>query len=299
MEKSGALTCLYYHTGAIFKNIHICLKAYTEINMNKIIMLGTGHATVTKCYNTCFIVKSSENMLLVDAGGGNGILRQLEAAGIDIADIHNLFVTHAHTDHILGVIWVIRMVMQKKVDGKYEGNLNLYGNDKVVNVIDKICNMILHKNYEKQKGKTVILHKLSDGDEFSLGSMRLQCFDILSKKEKQYGFTLHFADGTRLVCFGDEPCNDHTLHYAQGTDWMMCEAFCLYSDRERFHPYEKCHSTALDAGKIAQELGVKNLVVYHTEDTDLYHRKQLYTHELSENYHGNIFVPDDLETITL
>ncbi len=271
----------------------------TDTNMNKVIMLGTGHATVTKCYNTCFIVKSAEDMLLVDAGGGNGILRQLEAASIDIADIHNLFVTHAHTDHILGVIWMIRMVMQKKASGKYEGKLNLYGNDKVMSVIDTICNMILHKNYEKQKGKTVILHKLSDGDEFSLGSMRLQCFDIFSKKEKQYGFTLHFADDTRLVCFGDEPCNDHTLHYAQGADWMMCEAFCLYSDRDRFHPYEKCHSTALDAGRIAQKLGVKNLVVYHTEDTDLCHRKQLYTAEVSENYHGNIFVPDDLETISL
>ena len=87
----------------------------TDTNMNKVIMLGTGHATVTKCYNTCFIVKSAEDMLLVDAGGGNGILRQLEAASIDIADIHNLFVTHAHTDHILGVIWVIRMVMQQNL----------------------------------------------------------------------------------------------------------------------------------------------------------------------------------------
>lgn len=36
---------------------------------------------------------------------------------------------------------------------------------------------------------------------------------------------------------------------------MMCEAFCLYADRDTFKPYEKCHSTALDAGKLAEELG--------------------------------------------
>ena len=80
---------------------------------NKIIMLGTGHATVTHCYNTCFIVKSGNELLLVDAGGGNGILSQLEKSGVQLTDIHDIFVTHAHTYHILGVIWVIRMVMQK------------------------------------------------------------------------------------------------------------------------------------------------------------------------------------------
>ena len=35
----------------------------------ELIMLGTGNATVTKCYNTCFIHKTKETVLLVDAGG--------------------------------------------------------------------------------------------------------------------------------------------------------------------------------------------------------------------------------------
>ena len=69
-------------------------------------MLGTGNATVTKCYNTCFTIKTGKNILLVDAGGGNGILGQLEKAGIAISEIHDMFVTHAHTDHILGAVWM-------------------------------------------------------------------------------------------------------------------------------------------------------------------------------------------------
>ena len=40
----------------------------------QIIMLGTGSAMVTECYNTCFLLKSKNDYLLVDAGGGNGIL---------------------------------------------------------------------------------------------------------------------------------------------------------------------------------------------------------------------------------
>ena len=44
----------------------------------KIIMLGTGSAMVTDCYNTCFLLKSENDCLLVDAGGGNGILSAIK-----------------------------------------------------------------------------------------------------------------------------------------------------------------------------------------------------------------------------
>jgi len=43
----------------------------------------------------------------------------LEKAGIAIERIHDMFVTHAHTDHILGAVWVIRMVAQRMQSGKY------------------------------------------------------------------------------------------------------------------------------------------------------------------------------------
>ena len=49
----------------------------------KITMLGTGHATVTNCYNTCFTISENNKHFLVDAGGGNGILKQLEDSNKD------------------------------------------------------------------------------------------------------------------------------------------------------------------------------------------------------------------------
>ena len=48
----------------------------------EIIILGTGHGTATECYNTCFAIKKEEEYFLVDAGGGNGILKQLKDAQI-------------------------------------------------------------------------------------------------------------------------------------------------------------------------------------------------------------------------
>ena len=80
---------------------------------------------------------------------------------------------------------------------------------------------------------------------------------------------------------------------------MLCEAFCLYGMRDIFHPYEKHHSTALDAGNLAEKLKVRNLVLYHTEDTDLKNRKKQYTKEVKLLYSGNVYVSDDLEVLKL
>ena len=160
----------------------------------QITMLGTGNATVSQIYNTCFVLQTSSTLMLVDAGGGNGILAQLKKVNVQISDIHHLFVTHAHTDHVLGVIWVIRMVAQCK---GYEGLLHVYGNDKVMKVIKTIIDMILAKK------------------------------------------------------------------------------------------------------QLAEELGVKNIILYHTEEKTLANRKENYTREAAENFKGRIFVPNDLEVIEL
>lgn len=263
---------------------------------NEIIILGTGNAMVTRCYNTCFILRSSSGkMLMVDAGGGNGILAQLERAGVDRKDISDLFVTHAHTDHILGVVWMMRLALQYQQPNPFR----IYSHRKVLDVLTTICQQILPKRISDRIGTVVELHELNDGDRFTVGDINLQCFDIHSTKERQFGFAVQLPNGQRLVCLGDEPSCEENEHYAKDADWLMSEAFCLYADRERFHPYEKHHSTALDAAQLAERLGVKNLILYHTEDKTLDTRRANYTAEAKTAFHGNVFVPDDLERIEI
>lgn len=264
--------------------------------MNKITMLGTGSATVSHIYNTCFVLSTDTTLLLVDAGGGNGILTQLDKAKISISDIHHLFVTHAHTDHVLGVIWIVRMVAQCK---GYEDKLHVYGNDKVMKVVRTIIDMILAKKQLAKVEERVVFHELTDGENFNVGDIQMTCFDIHSTKEKQYGFRAVLPDHTILACLGDEPYNHANRPYIENADWMMCEAFCLYADRDVFKPYEKNHSTALDAGKLAEELGIKNLILYHTEEKTIATRKENYTREAAEHFKGKIIVPEDLEVIEM
>ena len=50
---------------------------------------------------------------------------------------------------------------------------------------------------------------------------------------------------------------------------------------------------------VAEQLGVPELVLYHTEDKSIENRKALYTEEGRQYYHGSLIVPDDLETLEL
>ena len=133
--------------------------------MEKLIVLGTGNASVTKCYNTCSIIQDKKGRyFMIDAGGGNGILTQLEKMNIPVTEIHDIFLTHEHTDHLLGMIWMIRVIGQAIQKGKYEGNCTIYCHDGLVNVLKTICELTLVKKITKLIGDRIILCPVQDGD---------------------------------------------------------------------------------------------------------------------------------------
>ena len=122
---------------------------------------------------------------------------------------------------------------------------------------------------------------------------------FVTHKHIDHGFTMYLEDGEKLTCCGDEPYNDYERQYVENSKWLMHEAFCLYSQADIFHPYEKHHSTVREACQLAEQLGVKNLLLYHTEDKNIKKRKELYEAEGSQYFRGKLYVPDDLEQIEI
>lgn len=261
----------------------------------KLTILGTGNAAVSECYNTCFVLSDKEEYFLVDAGGGNRILKLLKDAGIELEDIHNIFVTHEHIDHVLGVIWLIRMIGQRMNQGKYEGDLRIYCHQELAEKIQTIASLTIQKKVCKHMGERIQFDIVESGEQRRIMGCPVTFFDIASTKAKQFGFTMKLKNGEKFTCVGDEPYNEVNYEYVKGSSWLLHEAFCLYSEADKFKPYEKHHSTVKEACQLAEELGVPNLLLYHTEETHLKERKELYTAEGREYYHGNLYVPDDME----
>lgn len=265
----------------------------------KITMLGTGNAMVTECYNTCFVISHEDGYLLVDGGGGNAIFRQLKCAGYDWRDMKEIFVTHKHIDHIIGIIWLIRAVCQSMGQGNYEGEVNIYAHDEVIELIKELTDKLFWKKQTRFIGERVHLITVHDKETRVINGRKVTFFDIQSVKDKQFGFSMELDKGEKLTCCGDEPYNACEKEYVQGSKWLLHEAFCLHSQADAFKPYEKHHSTVKDACELAEELLVQNLILYHTEDENIQNRKKIYYEEGSKYFHGGLYIPEDLESILL
>ena len=283
----------------------------------KLTMLGTGNAMVTNCYNTCFALEEDGRCFLVDAGGGNTILRRLREAGIDWKQTRDIFVTHKHIDHILGIVWMMRIFCQNMKRGSCNGEARIYAHREVVEILQNLAATLLQKNQadyirlqtlpERKAGNEAAFQAetclrliiVEDGEMTQILGHPVTFFDIHSTKAKQFGFTMEFAPERRLTCCGDEPYNEAEYPYAKGSEWLLHEAFCLYEQADVFHPYEKHHSTAKDAALLAEQLGVKHLLLYHTEDKNLARRRELYTAEARQQFQGEVHVPEDLESYEL
>ena len=107
----------------------------------KITLLGTGNAQVTECYNTCFVMDDEDGKILVDGGGGNTLLRQLKKAGYSWKDMRDIIVTHKHIDHLIGIIWMLRMILQGMSRKQYEGEARIYAHDEVIGLLRQLADM--------------------------------------------------------------------------------------------------------------------------------------------------------------
>ena len=265
----------------------------------KLTILGTGNAGVTECYNTCFVLSNEQGNFLVDGGGGNGLFRQLKRANLKWQDLRTIFVTHKHVDHILGIVWMIRFICQGMARGQYEGEATIYGHDEVIKCLRLLAEQLFTPKETKYIDERLHLVEVKDGQEINILGCKTVFFDILSTKAKQFGFSMDLGNGEKLTCCGDEPFNESTRKYAQGSQWLLHEAFCLDSQADIFKPHQKHHSTVKEACQLAQSLQVKNLIIYHTEDRNIKQRKSLYTEEGKPYFNGHLFVPDDLEVFEL
>ena len=111
--------------------------------MRQLIFLGTGAAMATECYNACFLLRTPDDeYFLTDAGGGYGILRQMKRAEIPFERLRCMFVTHGHSDHIMGTVWVIRRIASLMNKDFYGGEFHIYCHDVACEIIEMMAQML-------------------------------------------------------------------------------------------------------------------------------------------------------------
>lgn len=264
----------------------------------EIVMLGTGSAMPVSNYHACFIVKDESFTLLSDAGGGNGILTQLTAAKISPAEITHFIISHTHSDHILGAVWLIRGLIHNYLSGQRLPRLKVYANRQTAEALVEICRLTFLDSYFSKFDTVVDLNIVDTPTSATIGAHSINFFDVGSENVQQMGFRIKFDDNTTIVSLGDEALTNKNYREAIGADYLICGAFCRYADRDIFKPYEKHHFTVKDVAQCASTANIRNLILYHSEDRTVDKHKK-YMIEAKECFKGNVIIPNDLERIGL
>ena len=265
--------------------------------MDKIIMLGTGAGATLNLYNTCFVIQNEKGNFLVDTGGSIELLKRLKEVNIDYKELNHIFISHSHTDHILGIFWFFKKISREIMHGNIKNKINIYCNDIVYESIKEVAKYILPEKLMNAVYSIVEFKVLNDPDKYNINGINYTFFDIQARGTKQFGFEA-ILNNKKVVFLGDETLNSNLYDRIKNYDYVMHEAMCLDTEENIFHAYEKHHSTAKSVAIVMNKLGVKNLILYHTEDTHK-NKKELYTKEAQAYFDGNVIVPNDLDIIEI
>ena len=266
--------------------------------MEKVIMLGTGCGKAIELYNTCFVIQNEQGDFLVDAGGSIEIEKRLKIANVDIGKLSHIFISHSHTDHIFGLIWLYRRIAGMVINGRPKEKVNIYCNKQVYEAIIGISKLVLPIELLNALDKVIEYVVLKDGDVHKINDLEYTFFDTHAKGEMLYGFETVLSDGKRLVFLGDETCDESQYARIKNADYVMHEAFCLDSEEGIPKIVKEHHATVKKVCEAMEPLNIKNLILFHTEESHE-NRKELYEKEAKQYFSNNVIVPNDLEIIEI
>jgi ribonuclease Z len=251
--------------------------------MTKLIILGSSAAIPSQTHaNSHMAFKGNKGVVLVDCSGTQ-ILR-LERAGIDIEEVSDIILTHFHPDHVGGVPLLL---MNMWLLGRQEA-LRIYG---LHHCLERLEDMMSSYHWDNWPGFfPVAFHRLPERERvFVLEHGELQFFSSpVRHVVPTIGLRFEFREGEKTVVYSSdtEPC-ESIVRLAQGADVLIHEAGGEMVG----------HSSARQAGSVAQEANVGRLMLIH------YPTREGNTEELlaeaQDAYDGEVVLAEDFMEIEL
>jgi ribonuclease Z len=263
-----------------------------------IVFLGTaGSMPTAQRSPAALMIRRGGDRLLFDCA--EGTQRQLLRSSVGLVDLREVFLTHFHADHVLGLPGMLKTFALRGRDQPLE----VYGPRGLVDLIGSLRRVVGRLTYE------VRLHELSPGDALERDGYRLATFAVahgvsaigwsLIETTRPGRFDVRAADalgvpsgpqrgalqrgerislpdggtvepeqvlgpprpGRKIVLTGDTAPSEQVVEAAWGADVFITEA--TFSDEERGRAEETKHQTATQAADAARRADVRLLALTH------------------------------------
>lgn len=99
-----------------------------------------------------------------------------------------MFLTHAHTDHILGAVWIIRKAAAMMLAETYHGRFTIYCHDEAAKVLREICELTLAGKFLKFLGSKIRIQEVKDGEGIQISDMCVRFLIYIPQRRSNLDF---------------------------------------------------------------------------------------------------------------
>ncbi len=278
-------------------------------NGDRLVLLGTQGGPLIRSYRqtpSANLIVYKDVPFVIDTGYGATF--KLKEAGINLATLKYIFITHLHSDHYLDLgpllynAWISGLSEQIHVyaPSGIKSVIKSYWNSNKYDINTRIID-----EGRPDIRKLVTVHEIKEGLltadlDFEITALK----NIHPPVDNSYSF--RFKLGKKDIVFsGDTAYCPPLATFATGADYLVHEIMYLpaVDDIAKRRPnatklitsIKSHHTSAEDVGRIAQSANVKNLILNHfvpPDDKSL--TDQTWFDAVKKTFSGNIIIGKDL-----
>ena len=265
----------------------------------QVILLGTGfpRPDPERAGPSTAVVVNGK-VFLVDAG--RGVVMRLAATEFPLKAVRAVFLTHLHSDHISGLpdlftsTWIFGRATPLDLYGpkgtaeSARGLEQFFAED--IPIRRDLTDMV------PAAGAKISVHIIKEGVVYQDADLRVTAFAVDHRPVvPAFGYKFEAA-GRTVIISGDTRPNENLVRFARGADVLIHEAYLPeHFDRvdtpEVAARLKRYHTSAEEAGQVAQQAGVKLLVLTHVIPADA---DETFLDRAGKHFKGKIVVGRDL-----
>ncbi len=238
----------------------------------RITLLGTGAPPpALDRFGPSTLVEVGDQKFIFDAG--RGAMQRLCQLGIPFGDITGIFLTHHHSDHVVGFpdLWLTGWIGRPW--GKRTTPLQVWGPVGTKQMMDHLPQAfavdirVRQRNYPPD-GVKLVPCEIRGGIVFETGGIKISAFEVDHGGEElsAFGYRIDY-DGRAAVLSGDTTFNENLIRHSRGADLLVHEvtaaAGAAAESAQQLKRIAANHTTPEQAGEIFSRVKPKLAVYNH------------------------------------
>jgi ribonuclease Z len=270
----------------------------------KVTLLGTGTPQpIMERFGPSILVQAGNENLLFDAG--RGCLQRLRQLNIPYSKLNALFLTHLHSDHIVGLpdLWLTGWLVSERLTP-----MPVYGPAGTADMVKYLqlafaYDLKIRSEDDKvmAEGSKLLVTEIKQGTIYDKNGVKVIAFDVDHfPVVPAFGYRIEYK-GHSVVLSGDTRFSENLIKFAQGTDLLVHEVIIAPDTMSKSDPKYHIlahHTTAEQAGRVFSEVKPKLAAfshiskLYGLNEDDILKSTRI-------NYQGPLVVGKDLMSFSI